>query len=490
MKLAGTHSRLRALGSLRYQIRLFPSRAFSQFAVGITTVSSSPSSAIIHRRLRPRIKWSHSMANMPSQPSEAVYMPEVDLEYFEDYTIGGYHPISIGDTFQDGRYQVVHKLGYGGYSTIWLARDTNLGCYVSLKVLVGSEYTKSTEGEILRRLSSINSKHPGQRFIPQLLDEFSFEGPNGRHTCLVQKPATCSIAASKEDSVNFRFPVEKARSIAAQLIMGLSYLHSRGLCHGDLHLRNFLLCGQDLDKFSPDELYERYRLDKVPVTRVDGAPVKPHAPSYAVYPMHIKTAADKLLDPIVKISDYGTSFFMETTRSPELHTPPLFLPPEHFFHEPVTLAGDIWTLGVNLYEVLGERVLFESFSNDKDDILADIISTLGLPPKRWWDKWENCGDFFEQDGTWVSSTQRIYTPVSRPLHQRMWDMGRGKTPETCEWDVERGEMRALEELLGSMLSYEAAERPTAEQLMASEYMVKWAMPAWERQLGRAKPQEL
>ena len=232
MKLAGTHSRLRALGSVRYQIRLFTSRFFSQSAVGITTGSSSPSSAIIHRRLRPPImKWSHSMA-MPSQPSEAVYIPEVDLEYFEDYTIGGYHPISIGDTFQDGRYQVVHKLGFGGYSTIWLARDTKLGYYVSLKVLVASEYTKSTEGEILRRLSSINSKHPGQQFIPHMLDEFSFEGPNGRHICLVQKPASCSIAASKEDSVNFMFPVEAARSVAAQLIMGLSYLHSRGLCHG------------------------------------------------------------------------------------------------------------------------------------------------------------------------------------------------------------------------------------------------------------------
>lgn len=66
----------------------------------------------------------------------------------------------------------------------------------------------------------------------------------------------------------------------------------------------------------------------------------------------------------------------------------------------------------------------------------------------------------------------------------MWDMGRGTTPVTCEWDVEGGEMRALEELLRAMLAYEPSERATAQQVVKSEYMVKWAMPAWERQQAR------
>jgi serine/threonine-protein kinase SRPK3 len=91
--------------------------------------------------------------------------------------------------------------------------------------------------------------------------------------------------------------------------------------------------------------------------------------------------------------------------------------------------------------------------------------------------------FFEEDGSWKEreKIKRIRTPKWRRLHQRMWEMGRGETPETCEWDVEGGEMRALGDLLRGMLAYEPRERLTAEELVRHEYMVKWAVPAWERQ---------
>lgn len=36
--------------------------------------------------------------------------------------IGGYHRVIIGDKFND-RYVVVEKLGWGHFSTVWLAKD-------------------------------------------------------------------------------------------------------------------------------------------------------------------------------------------------------------------------------------------------------------------------------------------------------------------------------------------------------------------------------
>jgi hypothetical protein len=40
-----------------------------------------------------------------------------------NYRPGGYHPVALGDTLKDGRYKIHHKLGYGGFSTVWVARD-------------------------------------------------------------------------------------------------------------------------------------------------------------------------------------------------------------------------------------------------------------------------------------------------------------------------------------------------------------------------------
>ncbi|SMQ56275.1 unnamed protein product [Zymoseptoria tritici ST99CH_3D7] len=414
---------------------------------------------------------------------ERTYNLEVDVEDFEEYRPGGYHPVIVGDTFNNGRYQVVHKLGFGGYSTIWLARDLVHHRYVSLKILVAGESRNSNEGKILRHLSDGDSGQ-GKQFIPCLLDEFSIEGPNGQHSCLVQEVAGCSIPDSKENSTSLMFPPEAARSIAAQIMIGLAYLHARGVCHADLHLRNLLLRGPDLHQLKPDALYQQYRLDTVPIRRVDGAPVRPHAPPQAVYPLNIEMAADELTNPRLQIIDYGTSYLWPAGSAPELHSPALYLPPEDFFGEPITPAADIWTLGVSLYEVLGERPLFESFASDRDDLLADTINALGQPPKRWWDKWAQRQEFFQPDGSYIEDIKRIHTPKFRPLQQRLWQMGRGETRETCEWDVEGGEMRALEELLRSMLKFEPSERATAEELLASEYMVKWAMPAWQRQLQR------
>lgn len=44
-------------------------------------------------------------------------------EWVEVYHPGGYHPVHLGDTFNDGQYKVLRKLGDGSFSTVWLARD-------------------------------------------------------------------------------------------------------------------------------------------------------------------------------------------------------------------------------------------------------------------------------------------------------------------------------------------------------------------------------
>ncbi|KAL4933346.1 kinase-like domain-containing protein [Aspergillus undulatus] len=344
---------------------------------------------------------------------EGTYHPQSDVEELEGYTPGGFQPTIIGDAFCNGRYELVHKLGY----------DSKLSRYVSLKILIAQASRLSRESEILYLLTKGDSNAVGRQIIPPLLDEFFIDGPNGHHRCLVTEPAGTSIAGSKETSSNFMFPRDAARSVAAQLIMGLSYLHANN-SETYLYLRNFLLRVPNFDKLSTSDSYHA----------VDGKPNTPNAPPHAILPPVWKMPANRMTDPEIVITDYGTSFIASQTPFPTLRTPALYSLPEGFFQEPITIptAADVWTLGVVLYEILGERPVFETFSWNPDDIISEMISTLGQLPARWWISWENRPQFFNPDGSWISDYHRIATPVFRRLHQRMWDMGRGEAPETCE----------------------------------------------------------
>jgi hypothetical protein len=56
----------------------------------------------------------------------------------DDYSPGGYHPVNIGDLYHN-QYKMVRKLGWGHFSTVWLAWDIRLvgdGKYLSKGTIV------------------------------------------------------------------------------------------------------------------------------------------------------------------------------------------------------------------------------------------------------------------------------------------------------------------------------------------------------------------
>ena len=119
-----------------------------------------------------------------SKPWHPTYNPISDVESLENYMPGGYHPVMISDVLH-GRYRIVDKLGFGGYSTVWLARDAKLGHYVVLKVNTADCPPRETQ--ILRELWHSTNESPAtsniKASIPLPLDEFKLKGPNGTHIC-------------------------------------------------------------------------------------------------------------------------------------------------------------------------------------------------------------------------------------------------------------------------------------------------------------------
>lgn len=130
--------------------------------------------------------------------------------------------------------------------------------------------------------------------------------------------------------------------------------------------------------------------------------------------MNLIIPSNQVENCTIKITDFGSSFFFGK-EPPTLHTPTVLCPPEIFFHETVSSAADIWTLGCTVYDILGERTLFETWVDDPDDVIGEMVSTLGKLPTRWWQQWEKISEFFLDDGTWNPNFNRIQSPGFRSL---------------------------------------------------------------------------
>lgn len=135
------------------------------------------------------------------EPSKVKY-EYVDLDEvgrLDYYVPGGYHPVQIGDEFHNGRYVIVHKLGFGRSATTWLAEDKQKSRLVALKIYTAESAEPTVhESQILARREKTKPRLPGKAVVQTLLDSCPFSGPNGSHRCLVMDAARMNIDEAKE----------------------------------------------------------------------------------------------------------------------------------------------------------------------------------------------------------------------------------------------------------------------------------------------------
>jgi len=160
------------------------------------------------------------------------------LEHIYDYEPSGYHPVHLRGVYgKNERYRVIHKLGSGGFATVWLCRDTEAkGAtkYVALKILMAETSSNNCPELRVNQLKDAYSQHvnegDGAEFIYLPLDHFKIHGPNGDHisfVCPVLGPSvSLGLFCASAD------PDKDLRSVGLQVAKAVKFLHSQRICHG------------------------------------------------------------------------------------------------------------------------------------------------------------------------------------------------------------------------------------------------------------------
>ncbi|KAI8598093.1 kinase-like domain-containing protein [Dissophora ornata] len=209
---------------------------------------------------------------------------------------------------------VVRELGRGVHGKVKLCRDTVTDELCAIKIVDKTTRKRLGRAQIsneqkIRREIAIMKKciHPNVVRLIEVIDD-----PTARKIYLVLEYMEGGEVRWKDADDKPVLPVDDARAIFRDVVLGLEYLHMQGIIHRDIKPANLLLSG----------------------------------------------------DGTVKISDFGVSHFSEKNalerdleNAPMLAKTagsPAFFAPELCYaryapRPPITKAIDIWALGVTLY---------------------------------------------------------------------------------------------------------------------------------------------
>ncbi|XP_057218867.1 SRSF protein kinase 1b isoform X2 [Triplophysa rosa] len=192
----------------------------------------------------PRGAAQQADSSLQEQDEEILGSDDEEQEDPNDYCKGGYHHVKIGDLF-NGRYHVIRKLGWGHFSTVWLAWDIQGKRFVAMKVVKSAEhYTETALDEIklLRSVRNTDQNDPSREKVVQLLDDFKISGVNGTHVCMVFEVLGHHLLKWIIKSNYQGLPLPCVKSIIRQVLQGLDYLHTKcKIIHTDIKPENILM---------------------------------------------------------------------------------------------------------------------------------------------------------------------------------------------------------------------------------------------------------
>lgn len=278
------------------------------------------------------------------RPHEMLPLLAEGVEYLGSYQEGGFHPVHLGDIY-NGRYEVVHKLGHGGFATVWLCLDQRSHQWRALKIAAADDSDETESDLKLLSMLQANGLRPEDcenHHLTFPTDHFYIDGANGRHLCCVFPLLGRTISG-----MDVRDPRNTFQQIFRQVGKALAFLHGQGICHGDITPKNILFRLEDTSRISREEMlrlvggvgveYVRTRTGKSP---------SPRYPAYVVGPAdlsRLKSTGD------VSLVDYGQCF--RADEAPEyIATPNQYCAPEVRIGDTPGFSSDLWALACTIVE--------------------------------------------------------------------------------------------------------------------------------------------
>ncbi|KAI1178381.1 kinase domain-containing protein [Nemania sp. FL0916] len=303
----------------------------------------------------------------------------IEVEGMDKYAPGGFHPIAIPSEVGSGlsRFKILHKLGYGGFSTIWLVRSNVDGRYYALKILCANIPRTNNELAILWHLKTVAPRgHPN---VVMLHETFIIKGPNGEHRCLLFPVLGPSL---RTVDVGQTLLGEGRERVCRQVASGLAFLHEHGICHGDLSRSNIAFELPDFNCWDPSRVDRLFGpVESETVEECGTGEYSKHCPDQLIKTTSLP-GLDKSMLKNVKIIDFGEAFFLGKPPS-TLGTPIHYFPPEICFGYAASLKTDIWSLACVLYEIHSRSWLFPGMYPVFESIIGTIVDVVGPLPESW-----------------------------------------------------------------------------------------------------------
>ncbi|KAJ8581148.1 kinase-like protein [Rhizopogon salebrosus TDB-379] len=388
------------------------------------------------------------------------YIWEDDLHFAENidgYKMGGYHPVHIGDRFpsrNNPRYQVLHKLGSGAFSTVWLAKDSIANRCVALKIMVARLTGDNGEAAVLKRLATRPLDHPGASHIAQLHDYFHIQGPNGTHQVLVMDILLLSHKLQAPDLLRVTESLPPTTFRASVSSSG-----GNSAWRLDLHFGNI---GFKIPECTEDQLLEWIGWPELtPIAPRNASAESDCLPKYIVKPGDI---TDEMPDHVweqqqahlfLQITGFGNAFRLEDALSSPKVMPAIRAPELTFrtlsdgqVEDEWSFPSDVWSAACTMTKIAQNSIA----------LLARICpgNLIIDPDTQWRIKWRNELEGSEMD----SDTQQRTTRADGELD----------ADEKVENFVD---------LLRVMLRWEPTDRPTAADLLKHHWFATSSSSASE-----------